>query len=148
MPPELYQELEQRISAEFQRDMREPVSPGLKFSVTLRHLATGDSYTTRQYAFRVASSTIKKFVSEVCDAITRAYRDQGDTVSHTTRRLVAGRVHLLPEGAQGGGSLFATARASTPLYSWPWWMEIPSSCGWTWGQLCQLQMIRFSSTPI
>ena len=44
-------------------------------SVTLRHLTTGDSYTTLQYAFRVASPTIKKFVPEVCDAITRAYRD-------------------------------------------------------------------------
>ena len=79
MPPELYQELEQRITAEFQRDrtlMRDPVSPGVKLAVTLRHLATGDSYTTLQYAFRVASLTIEKFVPEVWDAITRAYRDQ------------------------------------------------------------------------
>ena len=79
MPPELYQELEQRITAEFQRDrtlMRDPVSPGVKLAVTLRHLATGDSYTTLQYAFRVASLTIEKFVPEVCNAITRAYRDQ------------------------------------------------------------------------
>ena len=79
MPPELYQELEQRITAEFQRDrtlMRDPMSPGVKLTVTLRHLATGDSYTTLQYAFRVASPTIEKFVPEVCDAITSAYRDQ------------------------------------------------------------------------
>ena len=79
MLPELYQELGQRITAEFQRDrtlMRDPVSPGVKLAVTLRHLATADSYTTLQYAFRVASLTIKKFVPEVCDAITRAYRDQ------------------------------------------------------------------------
>ena len=48
MPPELCQELEQRITAEFQRDrtLRDPVSPGVKFAVTLRHIATGDSYTT------------------------------------------------------------------------------------------------------
>ena len=52
------------------------MSPGVKLAVTLRHLATGDSYTTLQYAFRVASPTIIKFVPEVCDAITRAYRDQ------------------------------------------------------------------------
>ena len=48
MPPELYQELEQRITAEFQRDrtlMRDPVSPGVKLAVTLRHLATGDWWT-------------------------------------------------------------------------------------------------------
>ena len=75
MPPEL----EQRITAEFQRDrtlMRDTVSSGVKLALTFRHLVTGDSYTTLQYAFRVASMTIKKFVSEVCDAITRAYRDQ------------------------------------------------------------------------
>ena len=56
--------------------MRDPVSPGVKLAVTPRHLATGDSYTTLQYAFRVASPTIEKFVPEVCDPITRAYRDQ------------------------------------------------------------------------
>ena len=39
-----------------------------------------------------------------------------------------------------------TTRASTLLYSGPWWIEIPSSCGWTWGQWGQLQMLRFSST--
>ena len=57
MPPEHYQELEQRITAEFQRDrtlMRDPVSPGVKLAVTLTHLAIGDSYTTLLYAFRVA----------------------------------------------------------------------------------------------
>ena len=79
MPPELCQELEQRITAEFQRDrtlMRDPVSPEVKLAVTLRHLTTGDSYISLQHAFRVASPTIKKFVREVCDPITRAYRDQ------------------------------------------------------------------------
>ena len=76
MPSELCQELEQRITAEFQSDrtlMRDPVSPGVKLAVTLTHLATGDSYTTLQYAFRVASQIIGKFVPEVCDTITRAY---------------------------------------------------------------------------
>ena len=56
--------------------MRDPVSPGVKFAVTLRHLTTGESYSTLQYTFRVASATIEKFVPEVCDAITRAYQDQ------------------------------------------------------------------------
>ena len=76
MLPELCQELEQRIIAAFQRDrtlMRDPVSPGVKLAVTLRHLATGDSYTTLQYGFRVISATIEKFVPEVCDTITRPY---------------------------------------------------------------------------
>ena len=76
MLPELFQELEQRITAELQKDrtwMRDPLRPGVKLAVTLRLLATKDSYTTLQYAFRVASSTINKFVPEVGDAIIRAY---------------------------------------------------------------------------
>ena len=54
MPPELFQELEQRLSPEIQRKriwMRDPLSPGLKLAVTLRPLANGDSYPTLQYAF-------------------------------------------------------------------------------------------------
>ena len=76
MPCELCEELAQRITAEFQMDrtlMRDPVSPGAKFAGTLTYLATGDSYTTLQYAFTVASQTIGKYVPEVCDTITRSY---------------------------------------------------------------------------
>ena len=169
MPPELCQKLEQRITAEFQRDrtlMRDPVSLGVKLVVTLRHLATGDSYTTLQYAFRLASQTLEKFVPEVCDAITRAYRDQvmqcptfledwllvesvfcwGWNFPHALGAL-DGSI-FQSDVHKGEAASSATARASTPLYSWPWWMEIPSSCGWTWRQPGQLQILRFSTTPI
>ena len=79
MPPKLFQELEQRLGPEIQKErtwMRDPLSPGLQLAVTLRHLASGDSYPTLQYALRVARSTINKFVTEVCDTIIRAYRDE------------------------------------------------------------------------
>ena len=78
MPPELFHELEQRLGPEIQRErtwMKDPLSPGLKLAVTLRHLASADSYSTLQFAFRVARSTINKFVPENCDAIIRAYQD-------------------------------------------------------------------------
>ena len=131
MPPELYQKLEQRITAEFQRDrilMKDPVSPGVKLAVTLRHLATGDSYTTLQYAFRVDSLTIEKFVPEVCDAITRAYRDQVMQcntlpedfllVEFIFRRRwnfphalgALDRRHIPIRCPQGGGSLFRNSK--------------------------------------
>ena len=93
---------------------------------------------------------------EVCDAITRAYRDQV-MQCHTPRGLVAGqaclplevelstcpacpgwKVYSISDVHKGEAAFSATARASTPLYSWPWWMEIPSSCGWTGGQPEQL----------
>ena len=127
MRPELYQELEQRITAEFQRDrtlMRDPLSPGVKLAVTLRHLVTGDSYTTLQYAFRVASPTIEKFVLEVCHTITRAYQCQVMLcptltedwllVKSVSRRRwnfphALGPLdvrHIPVRGPQGGGSLY------------------------------------------
>ena len=136
------------------------MSPGVKLAVTLRHLATGDSYITLQYAFRVASPTIEKFVPEVCDAITRAYRDKVmrcTTLCWSSPSSARGGTSHMPwvpwmEGVFQSdvhkGEAAATAGASTLLYSWPWWIAIPSFCGWTWRQLGQLQMLRFSSTPI
>ena len=68
-----------RLDPEIQREStwsRDPLSPGPKLTITLRHLASGDSYPTLQYAFRVARLTINKFVPGVCNAIILAYRDE------------------------------------------------------------------------
>ena len=89
MPPELFQELEQRLGPEIQKDrtwMRDPQCPGLKLAVTLRHLASGDSYPTLQYAFRVARSTINRFVPEVCNTIIRAYQNEVMTCPTSPKR--------------------------------------------------------------
>ena len=46
MAPELFQELEQRLTPEFQSErtwMRQPLSPG-QLPVTLRHLASGEGW--------------------------------------------------------------------------------------------------------
>ena len=161
MLPELCQELEQRITAEFQRDrtlMRDPVSPGVKLAVALRH-----SDTTLQYAFRV---TIEQFVSEVCDAITRAY--QGQVMQCPTlpenwllvKSIVRRRwkfphalgalngKHIPIRCPQGGGSLF---RNSKDFHSIVLLALVDGDSKFLWvdmGELDQLQMIRFSSTPI
>ena len=66
MPPELYQEgqdLDERSC-----ESRSEVGSNPQ---TSRHW--WQLVITLQYAFRVASPTIEKFVPEVCDAITRAY---------------------------------------------------------------------------
>ena len=51
--------------------MSDPVSPGVKLAVTLRHIASDDSNNTLLHHsavhFSVASPTIKRFVPEVCD---------------------------------------------------------------------------------
>ena len=49
---------------------------------------------------------------------------------------------------KGEAASSVTAGASTLLYSWPWWMEIPSFCGWTWGQPGQLDAQIFKHTNL
>lgn len=49
--------------------MRESISAGERLMLTLRFLATGESFHSLQYLFRMPISTISKVISEVLDAI-------------------------------------------------------------------------------
>lgn len=55
---------------------REPLEPGLRLSITLRYLATGDSYRSLSYGFRVPHNTISGIVYETCEAIVAEYLDE------------------------------------------------------------------------
>lgn len=48
---------------------RKALTPGMKLAITLRYLATGNSYKSLQYSFRVAYNTICNFIPVVCQAI-------------------------------------------------------------------------------
>lgn len=48
---------------------RKPIDPGARVAITLRFLATGNSYKSLQYSFRVANNTISGIVPETCNAI-------------------------------------------------------------------------------
>lgn len=48
---------------------RVPISPEQRLMVTLRFLATGDSYPSLAYAFRIAPPTICNIVRETCNII-------------------------------------------------------------------------------
>lgn len=50
-------------------NMREAISPGERLALTLRFLATGDSFMSLQYLFRIPQSTISTIIPDVCDAI-------------------------------------------------------------------------------
>ncbi|KAK9736329.1 hypothetical protein QE152_g12602 [Popillia japonica] len=56
-------------------NMREAITVRERLAVTLRFLATGDSYTSLQYLFRISKSTISKIVPEVCDALIQSLQE-------------------------------------------------------------------------
>ncbi|XP_064639343.1 uncharacterized protein LOC135494929 [Lineus longissimus] len=47
-------------------NMREAISPGERLALTLRFLATGETYQSMEYSTRVSATTIGRFVPEVC----------------------------------------------------------------------------------
>ena len=55
--------------------MRKPLSVAEKLACTLRFLATGESYASLQYQFRISKSTISLFIPQVCKAIYMTLKD-------------------------------------------------------------------------
>ncbi|XP_041374148.1 putative nuclease HARBI1 [Gigantopelta aegis] len=55
---------------------RKPLTAGIKLAITLRYLASGDSYHSLMYGFRVAHNTISKVIRQVCDAILVEFAEE------------------------------------------------------------------------
>ena len=72
---ELFNEIVEKVRPYLQRQtvVRAPLEVGLRVAITLRFLATGDSYHSLGYAFRVAHNTISILVPETCRAIVRSF---------------------------------------------------------------------------
>ena len=80
MTPEFFEMIKTRLEPRLPRratNYRAPISVGEKLALTIRYLATGESYTSLSCQVRVSRSTISKFLPEVCRAIqdefTREY---------------------------------------------------------------------------
>ena len=80
MTPEFFEMIKTRLEPRLARqatNYRAPISVGEKLALTIRYLATGESYTSLSCQFRVGRSTISKFLPEVCrviqDEFTREY---------------------------------------------------------------------------
>ena len=77
--------------------VRQLIGPEIKIAITLRFLATGESYESLMYQFRVHSSTISKFTPFVCNKIYATFKgrflrlpdktEEGEIIEHETRRL-------------------------------------------------------------
>ena len=80
MTPEFFEMIKTRLEPRLARqatNYRAPISVGKKLALTIRYLATGESYTSLSCQFKAGRSTISKFLPEVCRAVqdefTRGY---------------------------------------------------------------------------
>ncbi|XP_066999876.2 putative nuclease HARBI1 [Anabrus simplex] len=72
MYPESYTELLQKISPLLRKqdtNYRKAISPDEKLLITLRYLATGNSFRCLSFQFKRGETTIGKIVDEVCSAV-------------------------------------------------------------------------------
>ena len=76
MPTEMFDELLARMGPRITKQhtsYREPLEPGLKLALTLRHLASESKYSTMNYAWKVPHNTQSLAVREVYRAIVDEY---------------------------------------------------------------------------
>ncbi|XP_071496099.1 putative nuclease HARBI1 [Diadema antillarum] len=79
MPPAMFDDVVQRLTprlTEQDTNYRASLEPGLKVEITLRHLASGNTYRNMQYTWRVPHNTISVVVRRVVKAIIEEYTDE------------------------------------------------------------------------
>ena len=79
LSPDLYDEVFERVKGRITKQFtwfRKPVDPGLKLAVTLRHLASGSSYSDMKFSWRLPHNSISLIVREVCQAIIDEYLNE------------------------------------------------------------------------
>lgn len=54
---------------------RAAIPPTIRLMVALRYLATGDSYASLMYLFKISKQSISSIVPEVCEAIAEVLKD-------------------------------------------------------------------------
>ena len=118
MTPEFFEMIKTRLEPHLARqatNYRAPISVGEKLALTIRYLATGESYTSLSSQFRVGRSTISRFLPEVCRAIqdefTREYLrcpttpDEWKELEREFRRRLAGK-HVALKKPKNTGALY------------------------------------------
>lgn len=78
-PPDMFDELLNRVGTRIPKldtNYWKASEPGLKLAATIRHLASGDRYSSPSYAFRVAGNTCALFIPEVCRAVVSVLKNE------------------------------------------------------------------------
>ncbi|MCK5872965.1 MAG: transposase family protein [Methylococcales bacterium] len=79
MEPAMFHEILNRVGPRFTKKFtwfRRPLHAGLRLAITLRYMATGNSYHSLMYSFRVPHNTISRIVREVTAAIMADFSDE------------------------------------------------------------------------
>ena len=57
--------------------MRTSIAPNERLALTIRYLATGKTFQSLSFQFRIGKSTVSQIIMEVCDAIYQGGKDSG-----------------------------------------------------------------------
>ena len=98
--------VEHRITKQYTR-LRQPMEPGLKLAVMLRHLASVAKYSQLQYGCCIPPNSLSIVVREVCQAICDKYMDE----------LMKPRLHL-KNGKPWQMDTSICGTSQTPLAPW------------------------------
>ena len=79
MEPQMFRELLARLTPRLTKrdtNFRKALKPGLKLAIALRYMASGNSYRSLAFSFRVAHNSISIIVKEVAVAIAMEYEQE------------------------------------------------------------------------
>jgi len=79
MHPAMFDELLARVGPRITKQhtfYRDPLEPGMRLALTLRHLASGSKYASMKFGWRVPHNTQSLVVRQVCQAIIDEYVDE------------------------------------------------------------------------
>ena len=106
MTPEFFEMIKTRLEPHLARqatNYRAPISVGEKLALTIRYLATGESYTSLSCQFRVGRSTISKFLPQYQRSAGPSRMSSPESTSNVLLPQMSGKNW---RGNSGSGGMF------------------------------------------
>lgn len=78
MDPSVYKELLEKVTPYIEKQntlMRDAISPDERLSVTLRYLATGESYESLKFQSYISTASLSNIIIETCEALIKVLKD-------------------------------------------------------------------------